>query len=169
MGAGPSAYGGLSQQRSMRVGTRRFAAVNTRAGTGRPRTLPGVAAAISMAATLVIATMLPTSTARADHCQYTSLGNGEYRVGYHCNTVRPLTAYVEYNSSRSKNYNQMWEGGSLPVGIYMQHRGDTLKFHQVNGNGLVYKSFLGTTAEALCWNRSSTTASSAECDYIYKS
>lgn len=85
------------------------------------------------------------------------------RVRYWCNTVRPLTAYTDGSTTR-KHYNEMYEGGSLPVGIYLQS-GST-KFHVVNGTGYVYKTVQSTTAKALCWNRSRTRTSSAHCDYV---
>lgn len=85
------------------------------------------------------------------------------RVRYWCDTVRPLTAYTDGSTAR-KHYNEMYEGGSLPVGIYMQS-GST-KFHVVNGTGYVYKTVQSTTARALCWNRSRTRTSSAHCDYV---
>jgi hypothetical protein len=85
------------------------------------------------------------------------------RVRYWCDTVRPLTAYTDGSTVR-KHYNEMYEGGSLPIGIYMQS-GST-KFHVVNGTGYVYKTVQSTTAKALCWNRSRTRTSSAHCDYV---
>lgn len=85
------------------------------------------------------------------------------RVRYWCDTVRPATAYTNY-SQVGKHYNEMYEGGSLPVGIYVEANGN--KFHIINATGYAYKTFQRTTAIAVCWNRSSTRYSSARCDYI---
>lgn len=85
------------------------------------------------------------------------------RVRYHCNTVNPSTAYTN-NSTSGKRYNEMYEGGSLPVGIYLQS--GSSKFHIINANGYAYKTFPRSTARAYCWNRSSSSVSSARCDYV---
>lgn len=83
-------------------------------------------------------------------------------IVYWCDTVRPLTAYYTSSNAR-KNYNVMEEGGSLPVGIYWQIQGTSTKFGAVNGTNIVYKTYQPTTAAAVCWNRSSSTTSSANC------
>ncbi|MDA2807501.1 hypothetical protein [Nocardiopsis suaedae] len=99
-----------------------------------------------------------TSDAEAANCSVSSP-----RVRYWCDTVRPATAYTNYSNAK-KHYNEMYEGGSLPVGIYMESNGS--KFHVVNGTGYVYKTVPDTSAWALCWNRSSSRTSSAHCDYV---
>lgn len=86
------------------------------------------------------------------------------RVRYWCDVVSPLTAYTN-NVLSAKHYNEMYEGGSLPVGIYLLTSGGS-KLHAVNGTGLVYKTFVSATTRAYCWNRSSSLTSSARCDYI---
>lgn len=85
------------------------------------------------------------------------------RVRYWCDTVAALTSYTN-NNTAGKNHNSMFEGGSLPVGIYLQTR--TNKFHIVNASGFAYKSFERSTARAYCWNRSQTNYSSARCDFV---
>ncbi|KOV85384.1 hypothetical protein [Nocardia sp. NRRL S-836] len=107
----------------------------------------------------------PTATAQVQAGDVQAMGCtvGSPRVRYWCNTVRPATAYTNY-STASKHYNEMYEGGSLPIGIYMESGGS--KFHVVNGTGYVYKTIPSTTAWALCWNRSSSATSSATCDYV---
>ncbi len=88
------------------------------------------------------------------------------RVRYWCDVVHPATAYS--NSVLSlKHYNEMYEGGSLPVGIYIKDSsGNTISIGTVNGTGYVYKTFPDATSRAYCWNRSTSITSSARCDYI---
>lgn len=86
------------------------------------------------------------------------------RVRYHCNVVSPATAYTN-NVLSTKHYNEMYEGGSLPVGIYLLTSGGS-QLHAVNGTGYVYKTFVSATTRAYCWNRSTSQTSSARCDYI---
>lgn len=86
------------------------------------------------------------------------------RVRYWCDVVSPSTAYTN-NVLSTKHYNEMYEGGSLPVGIYLKTSGGAT-LHAVNGTGYVYKTFVSATTRAYCWNRSTSVTSSARCDYI---
>jgi hypothetical protein len=88
------------------------------------------------------------------------------RVRYWCDVVHPATAYTN-NVLSLKHYNEMYEGGTLPIGIYIKDSaGNTIASGTVNGTGYVYKTFPDATSRAYCWNRSTTITSSARCDYI---
>ncbi|GAA2453344.1 hypothetical protein [Agromyces soli] len=87
------------------------------------------------------------------------------RVRYWCNTVAPNTVYYSTDGSYKK-YNEMYEGGSLLVGIRWQIPGGAT-WGAYNGTGYVYKTYaVSTTDLATCWNRSTSTYSSARCDFV---
>lgn len=87
------------------------------------------------------------------------------RVRYWCNTVAPNNAYYSSNGSY-KHYNEMYEGGSLPVGIYWQIPGGST-WGAYNATGYAYHTYpVSTTDLAVCWNRSGSTYSSARCDFV---
>lgn len=89
-------------------------------GLLNPRTLLFALVAVLLAFGAVIINAAPSQAA----CS----GVSGTRVRYWCDTVRPLNAYGD-KSSAKKHYNEMYEGGSLPVGIYFQDPSTGAKFH----------------------------------------
>ena len=87
------------------------------------------------------------------------------RIEYWCNTVAPNTAYYSGNGSY-KYYNEIFEGGGLPVGIYWQIPGGSA-WGAYNANGYAYHTYPASTTDlAVCWNRTWSTYSSAACQMV---
>lgn len=105
----------------------------------------------------VVALALVASMAGCDHRQ---------RVTYKEGILGSRTAYTS-GVLNFKTYNEVYAGGTAPLGIYYLTSGGT-KIWAVNGEGYVYKTTSREYARAYCWNRSSNYNYYGRCDYIYE-